>query len=85
MVFRLLESDNVSNSDNNTNNKGNSENNTNAANETFRTLLFIIIGVLCLFLCFFVYNLIKCYLPKWMNKDRNRLESEGNSVEFEKI
>ena len=37
----------------------------------FKIIITIVFAVLVLFLGFFVYNLIKCYLPKWRkNKDR---------------
>ena len=37
----------------------------------FKVIICIVFLVLLLFLGFFVYNLIKCHLPKWRkNKDR---------------
>ena len=60
------------------------DDNSNQANETFKMILIGIIVVLCVFLLFFVYNLIKCYLPKWMG-NQNRLEEEDRSIEFDKI
>ncbi len=37
----------------------------------FKIIISIAFVILLLFLGFFVYNLIKCYLPKWRkNKDR---------------
>ena len=37
----------------------------------FKVIICIVFLVLILFLGFFVYNLIKCYLPKWRkNKER---------------
>ena len=37
----------------------------------FKIIISIVFVILLLFLGFFVYNLIKCYLPKWRkNKDR---------------
>ena len=55
------------------------------ATEQFKLILYVIIGVLVLFLFFFVYNLIKCYLPKWTGQQNNdEHESEYNSREKEK-
>ena len=37
----------------------------------FRVIITVVFLILILFLAFFVYNLIKCYLPKWRkNKER---------------
>ena len=37
----------------------------------FKIIISIVFLILILFLGFFVYNLIKCYLPKWRkNKER---------------
>jgi len=69
----------------------------NAATEQFKLILYVIIGVLVLFLLFFVYNLIKCYLPKWQGTDSNYrdrdkekidsrdMERRGNKLEFEEM
>ena len=34
----------------------------------FKFMITIVFLVLFFFLAYFVYNLIKCYLPKWRNK-----------------
>jgi len=39
----------------------------NAAKE-FKMIIMIVLCILIAFMCLFVYNLIKCYLPKWKNK-----------------
>ncbi len=39
----------------------------NAAKE-FKIIITVILFILIAFMCLFVYNLIKCYLPKWRNK-----------------
>lgn len=36
----------------------------------FKIIIFVVLFVLLVFLGFFVYNLIKCYLPKWTGKKR---------------
>ena len=52
---------------------------------------------MCLFLCFFIYNLIKCYLPKFLKnadkdnnryidqKDESRIKNERGKIEFEEL
>ena len=40
-------------------------------------MVFIVFMILLAFLGFFVYNLIKCYLPKWK---REKEMKEGGSV-----
>lgn len=37
----------------------------------FKIIMIFVLIILLIFLGFFIYNLIKCYLPKWRkNKDR---------------
>ena len=53
-----------------------------------RTALFIvyfIIFVLVLFICGFMYNLIKCYLPKWLNKNKKGNEQHHNSTGMKNV
>ena len=45
--------------------------------QQFKIIMFIVLIVLLGFLGFFVYNLIKCYLPKWK---REREMKQGGSV-----
>ena len=60
----------------------------------FKIIMIIVLVVLIAFLGFFVYNLIKCYLPKW----RGRLQQDerqkghyehtqikGSQIEFEDV
>ena len=67
-----------------------------AKNDVMKQFYFIITVVfivLIIFLGFFIYNLIKCYLPKWMNKNKNKLPSQeetssgynSRKIEFEEI
>jgi hypothetical protein len=49
----------------------------NAAKE-FKIIIMIILCILIAFMCAFVYNIIKCYLPKWRNK-RQLVEESDNS------
>ncbi len=54
--------------------------------QQFKIILVIVFVVLILFLAFFVYNLIKCYLPKWRNRrELVKEEESGNHVEIRKI
>ena len=46
--------------------------------QQFQIILIVVFILLALFLGYFVYNLIKCYLPKWK---KNKLPEETNSVE----
>ncbi len=45
----------------------------------FKIIVVVIFVALLFFLGFFVYNLIKCYLPKWR---RNKLVDETRPVEI---
>ena len=46
----------------------------------FKIIVVVIFVALLFFLGFFVYNLIKCYLPKWR---RNKLVDETRPVEIQ--
>ena len=46
----------------------------------FKIIVVVVFVLLLFFLGFFVYNLIKCYLPKWR---RNRLVDETRPVEIQ--
>ena len=59
----------------------------NAAKKEFKIIIMIILFILFIFLCMFVYNLIKCYLPKWRNNKRefvdmseDKDEENGNKI-----
>ena len=45
----------------------------------FQIIVAIVFIILLLFLGFFVYNLIKCYLPKWR---KNKFVEENRPVEI---
>jgi hypothetical protein len=56
----------------------------------FKIIVVIVLIILVVFLGFFIYNLIKCYLPKW--RSRELVKEEGNEhtvnnrkIEFEEI
>ena len=51
----------------------------NDAVKQFKILVSIVFIGLIIFLIYFIYNLIKCYLPKWR---RNRLVEENRPVEI---
>ena len=46
----------------------------------FKIIVVVVFIILLLFLGFFVYNLIKCYLPKWR---KSRLVDETRPVEIQ--
>jgi heme/copper-type cytochrome/quinol oxidase subunit 2 len=43
------------------------------ATDDFKVIVIIVLVILLIFLGFFIYNLIKCYLPKWR---RQKLHEE---------
>ena len=51
----------------------------NSVVQQFQIIMVVVFILLALFLGFFVYNLIKCYLPKWK---KNKLREETKSVEI---
>jgi hypothetical protein len=46
----------------------------------FAYMIIIVFVILLCFLGFFIYNLIKCYLPKWR---KTKLAEESRSVEIQ--
>lgn len=50
----------------------------------FKIILVVVMIMLLLFLGFFVYNLIKCYLPKWRSRSQIR-EEDAVAIENQKI
>ena len=46
----------------------------------FKIIIIVIFIVLLIFLGFYIYNLIKCYLPKWKKK---KLIEENRQVEIQ--
>ena len=48
------------------------------AAKEFKFIIMVILCILIAFMCLFVYNLIKCYLPKWKNK-RELVDETENS------
>ena len=62
----------------------NAENDTEIDDEVikqFKLIMTIVFTVLILFLLYFVYNLIKCYLPKW-RKAANLQEDQLKSAKI---
>lgn len=57
------------------------------AMKQFYFIITVVFIILLVFLGFFIYNLIKCYLPKWMNKRNGQLkeDTEIRKIEFEEI
>ena len=66
------------------NSDSSSSSNTNKIDEDiikqFKIIMILVLIVLLVFLGFFIYNLIKCYLPKW--RGQNKLQEEGKPVEI---
>jgi hypothetical protein len=57
------------------------------ATDEFKVIVTVVLIILLLFLGFFIYNLIKCYLPKW-KRDKQRLEEETSNprrIEIEEM
>jgi uncharacterized membrane protein (DUF485 family) len=61
---------------NNTLNATHSSAQNQALYDQFRLVLSCVIVVMIIFLIFFVYNLIKCYLPKWLDKRKQAVQTE---------
>lgn len=60
----------------------------------FKIIMIVVLLVLLAFLGFFVYNLIKCYLPKWKGRLHGEESKKGNyehsqikgsQIEFEDV
>lgn len=51
------------------------------AKKEFKFIIMIILFILFIFLCMFVYNLIKCYLPKWRRTKRDFVDMTENTNE----
>ena len=57
-----------------------------AAMQQFKFLVVIVMIILIAFLGLFIYNLIKCYLPKWRNKRQFSEDSHHHgTIEIEDI
>lgn len=63
-----------------------------------KVIIIVVIVIMVLFLCFFIYNLIRCYLPKLLNnreernnkyvgqKDESKVgKNDTGKIEFEEI
>lgn len=70
---------------NSTSHNTSSDQNKNEALKQFYYIITFIFILLLVFLGFFIYNLIKCYLPKWRNKKELVKEEGGRSLENRKI
>ena len=62
----------------------------NEAMKQFYFIITVVFIILLVFIGFFIYNLIKCYLPKWKNKKElvNEDDTTRNidrRIEFEEI
>jgi hypothetical protein len=64
------------------NNTTDSEINQKATDE-FKVIVTVVLVILLIFLGFFIYNLIKCYLPKWRRGKQLEEEHGGNSRRIE--
>ena len=61
---------------NNTLNATHSNPQNQALYDQFRLVLSCVVVVMIIFLIFFVYNLIKCYLPKWLEKRKQLVQTD---------
>jgi hypothetical protein len=48
----------------------------------FKIIMILVLIVLLIFLGFFIYNLIKCYLPKWRRQYQLKEENDGIPAEI---
>jgi hypothetical protein len=58
------------------------------ATEEFKVIVTVILVILLIFLGFFIYNLIKCYLPKWRRQKQQLTDEEagnGRRIEIEEM
>lgn len=53
------------------------------ATKVFQLFLWGFIIVLLIFMGMFIYNLIKCYLPKWMNKQKTPVREEPTNQPYD--
>jgi hypothetical protein len=53
------------------------------ATDEFKVIVTVVLVILLLFLGFFIYNLIKCYLPKWRRAKQLGEEDGPNSRRIE--
>jgi hypothetical protein len=71
-------------------NLNNTDNSSSASNNNidediikqFKIIMILILIVLLIFLGFFIYNLIKCYLPKWRRQYQLKEENDGIPAEI---
>ena len=64
-------------SNNTVSNSTNGTNPNQALYNEFKLVLSCVVVVMIIFLVFFVYNLIKCYLPKWTAKKEDKGTEEN--------
>ena len=62
----------------------------NSVVNQYKIIMIICVIALVGFLLFFVYNLIKCYLPKWMNRreelhEEKKEESNNNNASIGEV
>lgn len=49
-------------------------------NELGQTIVYVILAVLVLFMCLFIYNLVKCYLPVWLGNKKSKKQQFENTT-----
>lgn len=52
--------------------------NEDEVNEIAQTIVYVIIFILLIFMGMFIYNLVKCYLPVWLNKNKSKKNNPYN-------
>lgn len=74
---------------NNTTNTDEEDNMRADAAKEFKFILMLVLLILLIFLAFFIYNLIKCYLPKWkkdaLKYDVTQTSNNSRKIEFTEI
>ena len=59
--------------------------NNEEANQLAKFIVYLIIIVLIVFIIGFMYNLIKCYLPKWKKEAIKKEENDKNHMQMNNI
>ena len=53
------------------------------ATESFKIFLYLFVIVLVIMMLGFIYNLVKCYLPKWLGKKKNPKKDDENQQSYD--
>ncbi len=69
----------------NDNNINEDNDNNEDANQLAKMIVYLIIIVLIVFIIGFMYNLIKCYLPKWKKQAIEKEEKDKNHIQMNNV